>query len=276
MKYSTNSAPNETRTGYFMLTATNATPRNLGDITGFSLFYEGDPIAAAEEEQQTTATNSTSSSLSPTLEASSSSPPSAVGQVFGSFELIAGEETVGDILAALAAQAEQADQAEQQPAQQQQEAPSPLSGELVSNATRGVAPATFEFEANIEGGVEPYTINWDFDDGSEEEDEDSVVHTYDEAGTYSVTASVTDSVGQAASAGMEITVEEPSPAEEAEDIICDSSNTVLCNPPSSESEANQPDSDEPTNNADEPTNNADDIIDLLNSRLDTNSNPSQP
>ena len=265
MTYSTNSAPNETRTGYFMLTATNATPRNLGDITGYSLFYEGDPTAPAAGGRETATTPS--SSLPQTIVASSSPPPAAVVQVFDSFKLIAGGETVQEILDALAAQAEQAEQPAQ-PAQQQ-EPPSALRGELISSDTTGVAPATFEFEANIEGGVEPYTINWDFDDGSGEDDEDSVVHTFDEAGTYAVTASVTDSVGQTASAGIEITVEEPSPAEQAEEIICDSSNTVLCNPPSSESENNQPDSDEPTNNSDE-------ILDLLDSRLGTNTNPAQP
>src|SRR5215211_4478113 len=36
MTYSTNLAPNETRIGYFILTATAATPRNLGMITGYS------------------------------------------------------------------------------------------------------------------------------------------------------------------------------------------------------------------------------------------------
>src|SRR5215218_9316772 len=38
MTYSTNLAPNETRIGYFILTATAATPRNLGMITGYSIF----------------------------------------------------------------------------------------------------------------------------------------------------------------------------------------------------------------------------------------------
>src|SRR5215208_4549580 len=37
MTYSTNLAPNETRIGYFILTATAATPRNLGMITGYSI-----------------------------------------------------------------------------------------------------------------------------------------------------------------------------------------------------------------------------------------------
>src|SRR5919112_838457 len=39
MTYST--ALNETKRGYFILTATAATPRNLGTMTGYSMFYEG-------------------------------------------------------------------------------------------------------------------------------------------------------------------------------------------------------------------------------------------
>src|SRR5215213_5406630 len=49
--YSTNSAPNETRTGYFISTATNATAPNLGTTKGYAVFYEGNSTtntAAAE------------------------------------------------------------------------------------------------------------------------------------------------------------------------------------------------------------------------------------
>ncbi|HJU94704.1 MAG TPA: hypothetical protein VJ643_01610, partial [Nitrososphaera sp.] len=46
-----------------------------------------------------------------------------------------------------------------------------LTSEIISNATEGIAPATFEFEANITGGTEPYTYLWNFGDGSEESDE---------------------------------------------------------------------------------------------------------
>src|SRR5215210_2617567 len=115
MTYSTNLAPNETRIGYFILTATAATPRNLGMITGYSIFYEGNSVV------ETVA----SSSLAPTPF------PVAARQVFRSFELIAS------------------------PAE-------PLTVEITSSDTQGVAPATFDFEANVTGGMEPYTIRWDF------------------------------------------------------------------------------------------------------------------
>src|SRR5215204_1139857 len=161
MTYSTNLAPNETRIGYFILTATAATPRNLGMITGYSIFYEGNSVAQ---------TVSSSSSLAPPP-----TPfPAAARQIFGSFELIAA------------------------PAE-------PLTVEITSSDTEGqVAPATFDFEANVTGGMEPYTIRWDFDDGDSDEeesddDDNDVDHTFDVAGTYTVSATVTDSTGRTVS-----------------------------------------------------------------------------
>jgi hypothetical protein len=91
MTYSTSSAPNEIRRGYLILTATNATPPNLETVTGYSIFYEGASGTTAAG-QTTTPPPSGNLSL-----------PAPVRQVFGSFELIASEETVQDILAAIAA-----------------------------------------------------------------------------------------------------------------------------------------------------------------------------
>src|SRR5215216_2277389 len=83
--YSTNSAPNETRTGYFISTATNATAPNLGTTKGYTLFYEGNSTTNTAAAEITTAT-AASGSLAPTP------LPPAVGQVFDSFELIAAAE----------------------------------------------------------------------------------------------------------------------------------------------------------------------------------------
>src|SRR5918992_877500 len=90
-----------------------------------------------------------------------------------------------------------------------------LTAGIISNSTEGFAPATFEFEANITGGTGPYGISWDFGDGSEESDEQTVEHTFEEAGIYNVTLAVTDTDNQDASDSIEITVEEP--AEEGEE-----------------------------------------------------------
>jgi PKD repeat protein len=165
MTYST--ALNETKSGYFILTATAATPRNLGTMTGYSIFYEGNSTATTTAEA-----TRPSFSLAPIL------LPASVRQVFDSFELIAASTV-------------------------------PLTAVITSSDTEGVAPATFDFEADVAGGLEPYTINWDFGDGSEESDEESVVHTFDEAGTYVVTVTIIDSAGQTADGSIEITVEDP-------------------------------------------------------------------
>jgi PKD repeat protein len=89
-----------------------------------------------------------------------------------------------------------------------------LTAEIISNATEGVAPATFEFQANLTGGTEPYTYVWSFGDGSEGSDEQNPIHTFDEAGTYNVTLTVTDTEQNEASDSLEINVEEP----ETEDL----------------------------------------------------------
>ena len=91
-----------------------------------------------------------------------------------------------------------------------------LTAEIISNATEGVAPATFEFQANLTGGTEPYTYVWSFGDGSEGSDEQNPVHTFDEAGTYNVTLTVTDTDQNEASDSIEINVEEPETEEDLE------------------------------------------------------------
>jgi hypothetical protein len=177
MTYSTNFAPNETRTGYFILTATNATLPNLGTTKGYAIFYEGN---------STTAETRPSGSLAQIL------LPAPVRQVFDSFELIASPPPPPP------------------PA-------SPLIVEITSSDTEGeVAPATFEFEADVTGGTEPYTYSWDFDgEGSSgESNEQTVSHTFEEAGSYDVGLTVTDSGGEIGSDSMEITVEEALEEEE--------------------------------------------------------------
>jgi PKD repeat protein len=190
MKYRTSaSAPNEIREGYFILTATNATHPNVGMTKGYSIFYEGTSTAAsaatAATIQETTTTVTPSGSLP--------LPPAAVRQVFDSFELIAAQEV--------------------------EEPTNPLTVEITSSDTEGgeIAPATFEFEAGVAGGTEPYTYSWDFDgEGSGESNEQTVSHTFEEDGSYDVGLTVTDSIGQSASDSMEITVEEAPAVEEDE------------------------------------------------------------
>src|SRR5215218_5247225 len=170
MTYSTNLAPDQIRKGYFISTATNTTPRNLGNMTGYGIFYEGTSSAVAEGGEETRLPSG-----------GGLIPPIPVMEVFDSFELIATEEELTNFLTA----------------------------EINSNDTEGVAPATFEFEADIAGSTEPYTVSWDLDnDGIVESNEETVVATFYGAGTYNVTLTITDSEDQTTSDSIEITVEE--------------------------------------------------------------------
>ena len=200
--YSTDLVPNETRTGYFLSAATDLTPRNLGMTTGYGLFYERGYTA-------------------PEITAASSilTPPAPIIQVFDSFELMASAEVEQAIVAALYALAAQG-------LGEGQASADVLTVEIDSSDTEGVAPATFEFEADISGGTAPYTISWDFDDdGIAESNEQSFAAVFNEAGTYDGVLTVADSRGQTASDTVEIRVEEggeeedvPSTEEEEEDV----------------------------------------------------------
>ena len=232
MTYSTNFAPTEIRQGYLLSTATDATPRNLGMITGYAIFYEG----GSDKAEITPASGGLL-------------PLPAVGQIFDSFELILAREIEQAILASLPAQAAQAAQGAQR---EEEELVDSLTVEIDSNDTEGVVPTTFEFEADIAGGTEPYTVSWDLDsDDIVESNEETVVATFNEAGTYNVNLDVRDSQNQSASDTVEITVdegrlentstveqpatEEPVTEEpatgEAEETACDPSYPDMCIPP---------------------------------------------
>jgi PKD repeat protein len=212
MTYSTNLDPTETKGGYFISTATDATTRNLGMITGYGIFYEGASIfspgsplpsttsTAEEEEGEETGLVSISSIL----------PPEPVGEVFDTFELISGEDVAQDPLGEEFALIEGEVEGGIEEEVEGEEITSLLTVDAITNGTEGEAPATFIFEADAFGGTEPYTIIWDFDDDSvvEESEEQTILHTFDEAGTYNVTVDVEDSEEQIASDSVEITVEE--------------------------------------------------------------------
>jgi PKD repeat protein len=236
------SSPNQIREGYFILTATNATAPNPGMTKGYSIFYEGTSTAPGAATvatiQETTATTATpSGSLEPTLSSA------LVRHMFESFELIAAPEVIQDMLAA------QSEQAQEEVVTD--EPTNPLIVEIISTNTEGgggeeeeaVAPATFEFEADVGGGTEPYTYSWDFDDeSSEESDEQTVSHTFEEAGSYDVSLTVTDSGSQSASDSVEITVEEEEEVEEppAEEEVEEEEPIPLLPPPPVEEEDEEP------------------------------------
>ena len=85
----------------------------------------------------------------------------------------------------------------------------PLTVQIIPNATQGIVPATFQFDANIAGGTEPYTLTWNIGEDRTESNEERVLHTFNEAGTYDVTLTATDSDGETLSDSIELQVLEP-------------------------------------------------------------------
>src|SRR5215216_7614453 len=116
MTYSTNLAPDQIRKGYFISTATNTTPRNLGNMTGYGIFYEGTSSAVAEGGEETRLPSGGGLIL-----------PIPVMEVFDSFELIATEE--------------EAQATEEEAQATEEELTDSLTAEINSNDTEGVAPA---------------------------------------------------------------------------------------------------------------------------------------
>jgi PKD repeat protein len=196
---------------------------------GYSIFYEGGNSSAATAE---TTMPSGSLALRPLA--------APVREVFDSFELVAVVVPTEE----------------------------PLTVEITSNDTEAIAPAAFEFEVNVTDGTVPYTYSWDFGDGSEESNEETVEHTFEEAGSYNVSLTVTDSRGQSTSDNVEITVEEAPPAEEVveEDVEEEEEEEPIPLLPPVEEDVEEEEEEEPPSPPPPPP--ADDVAENIEDEVD--------
>lgn len=81
----------------------------------------------------------------------------------------------------------------------------PLSVSFSASPTSGQVPLAVSFSAGANGGTSPYSYNWDFgDENSSSEQNPS--HTYNQAGTYDVILTVTDSESSQASDSLTVEV----------------------------------------------------------------------
>ncbi len=67
---------------------------------------------------------------------------------------------------------------------------------LDSNITNGYAPLEISFSCTVDFGNPPYAFLWNFDDGSTDNTDQNPSHTYENAGEYAATCTVTDDSGQ--------------------------------------------------------------------------------
>lgn len=245
MTYSTDLNPNEIRTGYFVSTVTDTTTHNVGTITGYGIFYEGassfssgapsPPNTNIAEEEEGEGEEAGVRSITSIL------PPEPVREVFGTFELIAGADAASTVEEAALDEDVVIDEFDRDVViddvveddveediidEDGEELADLLAVEVITNGTEGEAPATFVFVAGTIGGTETYTITWDFDDGNvEESEEQAILHTFEEEGTYNVTVDLTDDDELIASDSIEITVEETESESEEEGEEADEGET---------------------------------------------------
>lgn len=89
----------------------------------------------------------------------------------------------------------------------------PLVVSLSADSTSGTIPFTVSFTAAPSGGVPPYSFAWDFGDNSfgnySSSTAQNPTHTYEFAGTYDVSVTVTDAIGQTASMSTQVTAKAP-------------------------------------------------------------------
>jgi PKD repeat protein len=81
----------------------------------------------------------------------------------------------------------------------------PLSAAASASPTTGNAPLTVSFTGSATGGTPPYSYSWNFGDGATSTAQNPS-HTYNNAGTYKATLTVTDSASPANTATASTTV----------------------------------------------------------------------
>ncbi len=83
---------------------------------------------------------------------------------------------------------------------------SDLDAEIDANETSIQAKDSVKFDADVSGGIPPYTYRWDFDDGTTS-DLKSPVHAFNADRTHDVVLKVTDSAGNSISSTERIKVQ---------------------------------------------------------------------
>jgi hypothetical protein len=86
--------------------------------------------------------------------------------------------------------------------------PAPLAMKLSATPRTGLSPLSVTFDAIVTGGVGPYVVNYNFGDGTSSEGQ-QLIHQFTQAGTYNVTVSATDQVGNVTLASVIVKVTAP-------------------------------------------------------------------
>src|SRR5215467_9179822 len=82
----------------------------------------------------------------------------------------------------------------------------PLSATASGTPATGNAPLSVSFTGSASGGTAPYSYRWNFGDGSAASTAQNPSHTYNSAGTYTATLTVTDGSSPAKTATSNVTI----------------------------------------------------------------------
>jgi PKD repeat protein len=81
-----------------------------------------------------------------------------------------------------------------------------LTASASANPTSGQTPLSVAFTGTATGGTPPYTYSWSFGDGSANSTTQNPSHTYNTAGTYTATLTITDSASPAHNASSTVSI----------------------------------------------------------------------
>lgn len=91
----------------------------------------------------------------------------------------------------------------------------PLGVDVTASPASGESPLTVTFNATAGGGAPAYDYRWSFGDGTSNATEANVTHVYQRPGFFAVTLTVTDQLGDVATAALEVVVQAPALAVDA-------------------------------------------------------------
>jgi chitodextrinase len=83
--------------------------------------------------------------------------------------------------------------------------PCELQTGFTNNPTNLIAGQTTRLSALVSGGVQPYSYTWNFGDGGSGGGQ-TIIHSYQKAGSYTTTLTVTDAAGTATTASRTLTI----------------------------------------------------------------------
>lgn len=136
-----------------------------------------------------------------------------------------------------------------------------MSVMIQTDRTSGDTSTMFRFRASVTGGESPYSFQWLLDGGTEKQTR-TFVHSFEEAGTYNLTLTVTDDAGVEVSDSIEIEIDEAGNGEPIQEDAARDGQESESSEPSTNATRLEEQEPQPTPNATTPVDS--NLLQLLN------------